>query len=518
MASEVSNSTIRASAEAVASPNDPGNSAGTPNARVLSMGERWGLVAALLGGTPTMRAAGQAYLPKEPGEGADAYSNRLSRTTLFNGFKKAVLNLTGRVFAKPVTFGEDVPTTLEYLEEDADRLGNHLNVFARKVFEDGVGHGLSYILVDMPPALPEGSTLADEKAAQQRPYFVHIKAPQIIGWRTEMHGGRLVLTQLRITEEGEKPVGNFGTKTVTRIRVLEPGKWSVYEQNEKKEWVVVEDGTTTLKKIPLVVFYTGFDGFMCASPPLMDLAHLNVQHWQSASDQRHILHVARVPLLFGAGLSAIGTEGDVTIGPDNLIKGPIGSTLTYVEHNGAAIKSGLEDIQKLEDQMAMMGLEPVMPRSGAGAPTATGRVIDSVENASLLQQWAIGLGDTIEQALMIAAEWLGESTEEAGSVQVNTDLAFSLRDAQDLQTLLQSRLNGEITRDTFWKELQRRGVLSETFDAEVESSALDEESAAELERTIETMKAAGAPKPGEEGGGGPPTPPKAPGTNLGGGA
>jgi hypothetical protein len=418
------------------------------------------------------------------------------------------------VFAKPVTMGDDVPTELEYLEEDCDRCGNHLNVFARKVFEDAVPFGLSYILVDMPPALPAGATLADERALRQEPYFVHLKAESVIGWRYEMVGGSLVLKQLRFFEDVDKPVGQFGTKSVKRVKVLEPGKWTAYEQNAKNEWVQTEEGTTTLDVVPVVVYYTGYEGPMCVNPPLDDLAHLNVQHWQSASDQRHILHVARVPLLFGAGLS-VGTEGEIVIGPDNLIKGPMGATLTYVEHNGSAITSGKEDLADLEDKMRLLGLEPLAPKSGN--PTATGRVIDSVENASLLQQWAIGLGDAIEKAMALAAKWKGMDVEEAGSVEVNMDLAFSLRDAQDLQTLLQARLNGEITRDTFWKELQRRGVLSETFDAEAEALAVEEEAAKKLEETMNMMKSlpkpGGPPKPGD-----PPEPKPAPGNNFGGGA
>lgn len=516
------NSTIMNSAAAAGGAGDPsgGNSAGTPSGAFLAMQSRWHVINALLGGTPTMRAAGEQYLPKEPAETAEAYQSRLSRTTLFNGLKKAVQNLTGRIFSKPITVGEDMPEQLEYLEEDCDRMGNHLNVFARKVFEDGAAFGLTHILVDMPPPLPEGATLADERESNHRPYFVQVPANKLIGWRYAMQGGRMVLVQARVLECVEEQVGQFGSKVVDQVKVLEPGKWTTYRQNDKKEWVPHETGTTTLNKVPLVTYYTGFKSLMHAEPPLEDLAHLNVQHWQSSSDQRHILHVARVPLLFGAGLSTVGTEGEVTIGPDNLIKGPMGSTLEYVEHSGAALTAGQQDVDRLEDKMAIMGLEPVMPRSGATNPTATGRVIDSVENASLLQMWSVGLGDALEQCYALAAEWLGLDTEDTGELQPNTDLAFSLRDAQDLQTLLQARLNGEITRETFWKELRRRNVLSDTFDAETEKEVLADEGAEELEKAVEQMKAMGSPPkpgaPGDEKKDGPP--PKAPGTNLGGGA
>lgn len=37
-------------------------------------------------------------------------------------------------------------------------------------------------------------------------------------------------------------------------------------------------------------------------PPLIELAHLNVKHWQSQSDQDNILHVIRVPILVRIGI------------------------------------------------------------------------------------------------------------------------------------------------------------------------------------------------------------------------
>ena len=65
----------------------------------------------------------------------------------------------------------------------------------------------------------------------------------------------------------------------------------------------------------------------------MELGHLNVEHWQSSSDQQTILHVARVPLLF-----VIGVETPLTIGADSLITASNpGAELKFVEHSGAAI-------------------------------------------------------------------------------------------------------------------------------------------------------------------------------------
>jgi hypothetical protein len=65
------------------------------------------------------------------------------------------------------------------------------------------------------------------------------------------------------------------------------------------------------KDITLVTLYTKRTGFMCGSPPLLNMALLNIKHWQSQSEQDNILHVARVPILTVFGLE----EGqELTIG------------------------------------------------------------------------------------------------------------------------------------------------------------------------------------------------------------
>jgi hypothetical protein len=39
---------------------------------------------------------------------------------------------------------------------------------------------------------------------------------------------------------------------VEQVRVLEPGRWATYRQNEKKDWVLFNEGTTSLNSIPFV--------------------------------------------------------------------------------------------------------------------------------------------------------------------------------------------------------------------------------------------------------------------------
>jgi len=128
---------------------------------------------------------------------------------------------------------------------------------------------------------------------------------------------------------------------------------------------------------------------MTAEPALLDLANLNIAHWQSDSDQRNILHVARVPILFAAGLG--DSEAPIkklNIGATTFINGQIGSDLKYVEHSGKGIEAGRQDLQDLEQRMAQMGLNMLVKGAGrSGSATATARVLDQSEADSPLSMF-----------------------------------------------------------------------------------------------------------------------------------
>lgn len=260
----------------------------------------WAIVDPLMGGTQAMRAAGKALLPQYPAERDDTYAERLKLSTLLPAYAETVGNNTSRVFAEPLQLGEDVPEQIKALCTDIDLGGNDLNSWSVEWFREALAKGLCHALIEHHPTRdPEGNKLyktkAEEEAAGVRPYAVIIKPGQVLGWRYE--GARLV--QFRYLETVEEQDGEFGIKCVDQVRVLEPGHWRTYRKPDGSgEWVQSGQGSTSLSYIPLVTFYTGRTGPLAAKPPLLELAHLNVKHWQSQSDQDNLLHVARVPLLF----------------------------------------------------------------------------------------------------------------------------------------------------------------------------------------------------------------------------
>lgn len=422
-----------------------------PSAAYTRMSGKWELPRALMGGTPAMRMLAYKFLPRHPAESGRHWHARLQRSVLRNFFRRTVQSLTGKVFARPLQFGQDVPPRLQALMEDVDLTGRNLHVFARDVFEDALVHGLSHILVDYPRVAP-GQTLADERALGARPYAVHVKAEQVIGWRLDDSGGQPRLTQLRLRETAVEGDGAFGEHSVERIRVLEPGTWTLWQQSPDGDWAVIDSGESSLADIPLVTVYTGRIGMLEAEPPLDDLAWLNLEHWQVRSDQRNALNVTSFPILAAAGWTK--DDGQVEFGPNKFLTtaDPAGK-FYYVESGGAHLAAGRAELEALEDSMRLFGLQ----FETRATPTATGRRIDAAEGAAPLQAWALGLADAVEQMLVYFARW--EGLEDGGSVSLGGDLVPL--EAAELEALVHARASGDLGRDAFLGELKRRGVLGE---------------------------------------------------------
>lgn len=267
------------------------------------------------------------------------------------------------------------------------------------------------------------------------------------------------MERIRIRETVLERDGSWGEKAVTQIRVMEPGRWALWrkpESSEEMPWRRAAGGETSLSAIPLITIYGGRTGFLTARPPLLDLAWLNLAHWQSSSDQRHILHVARVPILFARNLK-VGEEG-IEIGPNRLILGEgDGAELRFVEHSGAAIAAGRQDLADLEDRMAVMGLDLMVGRSGG--VTATERAIDAARSDSALNGLLREVEDGLTRALGLAAQWMDLDSASTGRVTLDPDIGLDAREAQEVDLLLKTRLAGEIDRQTFLAEIRRRGIL-----------------------------------------------------------
>ena len=464
-------------------PNDPS----TTLPAVDEMRKDWTIVDALMGGTTAMRKAGKTFLPQWPKEADAEYTKRLNASTLLPAYLETIRNNTGRVFAEPIQLADDVPPDIVELCDDIDRQGNNLQVWAKSFFELGLSRGLALALVEFPPTVDkEGkklyTTKADEKAAKVRPYVVVIRPGQILGWKAQQSGKDSILTQFRYTEtiEEDDPENEFGTKYVEQIRVLDVGRWRTYRKTGKADgWALHEEGTNSLSFIPLSIFNPGQTGFLTSVPPLMELAHLNIKHWQSQSDQDNILHVARVPILVSIGVSdgidenGMPVKWEMTIGSSSAVRiDNADGDLKYVEHTGAAIKSGSESLADLKDEMRMSGAK-LLQKDKQATKTAAQADEEAAVELSPLETMAGLLEDCIDNILYFFAAY--SKKPSGGHCQVRGNFDVDYAPEVNLPLLKSFTDSGYLSQETLFTETQRRGVISSELTWEDEKQRIEDQ-------------------------------------------
>lgn len=443
---------------------DP-NSPATTSFAYDEMLPRWSMIQSLLSGTRTLRDEGETYLPKHDQESDDNYRERLETNTLFNMTELTLDSWVGRPFSKPIVANPDVPDDVENLLEDIDLQGNNITVFCREWFRESLAKSFSHVLIDFPVLTDEereGRTREDDIREGRRPYWIHITPENLIFAESMIIDGQEVLTHIRITEDIVTRSG-FAETVTERIRVLEPGRFEIWEKvktkRSKEEWVIIDFGETGIDIIPLVTFYADRNGLMLGKPPVEDLSHLNIRHWQSTSDQNNILTVARFPMLAVSG-AADATGESMRIGPRQMLgtRDPSGK-FYYVEHSGKAIDAGRQDILDLEEQMAAYGANFLRRRTGDVTKAEIDS--DSAQTLSPLQDRSVRFQDAVNNALIITAMWLG--IEDGGTVSLTTDFGPSVAASESLRALGQARKEGLISGEEFIAALQSFGVLPEDF-------------------------------------------------------
>jgi hypothetical protein len=451
----------------------------TPSSAYTAMHPYWMMAETLLGGTRALRARRKDYLPQHEQESDRNYENRLQRATLLNMFESTLDTLSGKPFGEAIVVNDDVPEPIaELILSDVDLQGTAVQPFCQEWFRMGWAKGLAHVLVDQGVAEKKFDadgkerprTLEDDRADGLHPYWVLIRPENLLAAYERVVNGQRHLTHVRILEKTVERQG-FEEVEVQKIRVLEPGIWQLWKMDtDGKKWVIENEGTTSLDYIPLSSFYAGKrEGLMLCKPPLEDLAHLNIAHWQSSADQRNVLTVARFPILAGKGVDA---DSKVTIGPNNYLTTTEAGEWYYVEHTGAAIEAGRKDLEALENQMASYGDEFLRQRTGD--ETATARALDAASANSYLCMTALRFEDCVAQVLQFTADWMG--LDEGGTVSLGDfDDEPAGADAPSLQALKDARAARDLSRENYLLELKRRSVLVDTFDLEANQEQLDQE-------------------------------------------
>ena len=446
---------------------------------VLDMTKAWEIMKAVTYGTEYLRENSEAFLPLEPREDYDAYLSRVNRSVFSPYTQRLVRAATGLILRKPITVIGD-PYWTNVFVKDVDGCGSDLDEYARRLLICALTYGHSNTLVDFPA--PTGArSLAEERDQNRRPYWIEVDPANIYGWRLdrEVNYGKLI--QVRIAEQAVVPEGEFGEKVFDQIRVIEPGQYKIFRKKEttkdmytqdesfagnfdspanEKDYELVESGEFSLGEIPLVTVYAGKTDTMTSKPPLLDIAYLNLAHFQRQADLIHSLHVASQPLLVMEGWD--DQTKDMAISVNYAMATQPGNKVYYVEPAASAFEAQAAEIQELQLQMATLGISTLSQQKFV-AESADARRLDRVDTNSMLSMVSLDLEQKVQKAFNLSADYLGLKPPE---VKISRDFDIDRLIGQDITALTSLFDQQVIDREEFRDILVQGEVLPNANEAE----------------------------------------------------
>jgi len=449
---------------------------------VLDMMKGWEIMKAVTEGTEYLRENSEAFLPLEPREDYTAYMARVNRAVFSPFTQRLIRAATGLVLRKPITLTGD-PYWTEMFKMDVDGCKSDLDEYARRILMCSLTYGQSHILVDYPA--PSGAvSLAEERAQDRRPYWIEVDPNNLYGWRLDRESNYGNLVQVRLAEKAVLPDGDFGEKVFEQIRVIEPGKYRVFRKTDQidemydladnsyagefdaqttgEEYKEVESGEFSLGEIPLVTVYSGKTENLVSKPPLLDIAYLNLAHFQRQADLIHSLHVASQPMLVMEGYD--DQTKDVAISVNYAMATQPGNKVYYVEPASSAFDAQSSEIKELQMQMATLGISTLSQQKFV-AESADARRLDRVDTNSMLAMVSMELEQKLQKAFNLSAEYVGIEPPE---VKISRDFDIERLIGQDITALTSLFDQQVIDREEFRDILVQGEVLPSANEAKSE--------------------------------------------------
>ena len=416
---------------------------------VVDMMKGWEIMRAVTEGTEYLRENSEAFLPLEPREDYDAYLARVNRAVFSPFTQRLIRAATGLVLRKPIALIGD-PYWTEMFKQDVDGCGSDLDEYARRLLMCSLTYGQSHILVDYPA--PSGAvSLAEERQQNRRPYWIEVDPTNIYGWRLDRESNYGNLIQVRLAEKAVLPDGDFGEKIYDQVRVIEPGRYRVFRKRETvedlyeddgggyagsmsspegaKDYELAESGEFSLGEVPLVSIYSGKVENLVSKPPLLDIAYLNLAHFQRQADLIHSLHVASQPMLVMEGYD--DQTKDLAISVNYAMATQPGNKVYYVEPASSAFDAQSAEIKELQMQMATLGISTLSQQKFV-AESADARRLDRVDTNSMLAMVSMELEQKLQKAFNLSAEYVGVEPPE---VKISRDFDIERLIGQDITAL-----------------------------------------------------------------------------------
>ncbi|NBW21830.1 MAG: DUF4055 domain-containing protein [Caulobacteraceae bacterium] len=199
-----------------------------------------------------------------------------------------------------------------------------------------------------------------------------------------------------------------------------------------------------------------------SQPPLLDIANLNITHYQRQADLIHALHVAAMPILILEGWDMDTNE--VSVGVNYALAMPPGNKAYYVQSDASSFAAQAAEITAIETQMSTLGITKLFGQKFV-AESADSKRIDQAQSNSVLAVLSMEVCSGLKRAFEMASQYVGIPAPE---IYLDRDFDFYRLIGQDITAITDLNTKGKLSDQTLLEILRRGEILPDDLDIENE--------------------------------------------------
>ena len=445
--------------------------------------DRWSLVKDAVKGEDAIKSGRDKYLPFFVPHDEPRYKAYIQRAVYTNYTGRTLNGLVGAIFRKPPVF--DLPTVIEYIEEDFDGSGQSLDQLGRIVCEDLLSTGRIGLLIDYPPT-PEGLTKEQTDNFQLRATIATYPAESIINWRAVNVGGKLILDMVVLKETVYIPKDEFTVKADTQYRVLTFDENRIYIQRifdkdgtpKQKDIYPKMAGNKPWREIPFIFCGSSNNRPEIDEASLYDLACVNIAHYRNSADYEEAAHMHGQGTLFinpgemSADTFASLNPNGITVGArrGHVLGNGGSAALLQMQANSAAFEAMQNKVEAMKGIGARIaGLQTKVQE------TAEAVRINASSETSVLKTLTGNAAEGIEKALEYACLFMGGDPKQV-HFTLNKDFFDQDMTPQEALVWLQLVDRADVSQADLRGRLRTTGWLeADRTDEDIDASIKDEE-------------------------------------------
>lgn len=442
------------------------------------------------------------YIPKDFLEDDGSYDVRKTRApSSFEPFYTHLRNLVvGTALRKGVALPSNIDPAWGNFFQDCDLEGHSITSFCKELFPSSIDKGVAGLWVEY-PKLPADLSAEEERLINPRPYFVHIKAENVLECRNAIFTLKIGDEQvfgsfpvyLRIKSEIRRPKADneFFEEVVPTVLVYDMPYIQSEEVNATPFYMAVDEGRSKVRcrtfvkddmsgntdtytqygedsylSIPFIPFVPIFGGekeaFFRARPLLLDIARLNLHHWAVSADLAESIHLNASPIPWATG---VRPNDEIKSGGGRMLSSEspdarFGMMSAPMDGANATI-SNLQRLEKSMERLAAVA----MTTGKTQAESGFAKLLDRSQSDSQLAVLVQSLEDGINRALLYASAY---RKYQPVKISISKNFIPVKLHSQQVMALIQLWREGIITIGLFLKMLDAGEMFEGIPDFEVE--------------------------------------------------